>query len=90
MTKEIIRRYQLSPERIETLDDVKKILGGLQLRITSDDPLYEELSHLFTIEVIPRGYLKLLEKIGHEEIANMTYEEIEQKAEELFGDEETN
>ena len=59
-------------------------------RSTSDDPLYEELSHLFVVEVIPRGYLKLLEKIGQEELANMTYEEIEQKAAELFDNEETN
>jgi hypothetical protein len=90
MTKQIIRCYQLSPERIETLDDVKKILGALQLRINTDNPFYEELKEYFIVEVIPKGYLKLLDKIGHEEISKMTYEEIEQKAAELFSDEETN
>jgi hypothetical protein len=77
MTEKPIRRFELCTERLETLEDVKKILKALQLRIDTDNHLYEELKHYFSVEVVPRGYIQLLEAVGEEAIANMTYEEME-------------
>jgi hypothetical protein len=91
MTEKPVRRYELCAERLETLEDVKKILNGLQIRIDTDNPLYEELKYYFSTEVVPRGYLLVLEKLGYEGIANMTYEEIAHMGSELLNEnEETN
>jgi hypothetical protein len=79
MTKKPTRRYELSTEKLETLEDIKKVLRALQIRIDTDNPLYEELENYFPVEVVPRGYIALMDTIGHEEIAKMTYEEMEQK-----------
>lgn len=78
MTKKPSRIYQLDISRVDGIEDIKKILDGLQLRISTDDILFEEVEHLFTTEVIPRGYRKVLEKVGDEKINQMTWEEIEE------------
>ena len=86
MTKEkkIVRRFELCTERLKTLEDVKKILKALQIRIDTDNPLYEELEYYFSTEVVPRGYIKVLEKVGYEKINQMTTEEIAQMGMELL------
>jgi len=83
MTEKPLRRFELCTERIGTLEDVKKILKTMQIRIDTDNPLYEELKEYFVVEVVPKGYVPLLHAIGHEEIAKMTYDEMEQKIIEL-------
>lgn len=83
MTEKPIRTYQLDVSRIQDLDDVKKILNGLALRINTDDEFYEDVKELFTTEVVPPGYVKLLEAIGDEEVAKMSYEEMKEKINEL-------
>ena len=88
MTEKPVRRYELCTERLETLEDVKKILKALQIRIDTDNPLYEEIGHYFTTEVVPRGYLLVLEKLGYEGIANMTWNEIAQLGSELLNQNE--
>jgi hypothetical protein len=82
MTEKPIRRYELCTERLETLEDVIKIIKALQIRIDTDNPLYEELQY--------SGYLKLYEKVGPDEFYKMTYEEIERKGFELLQNEKTN
>lgn len=86
MTEKPTRRYQLTVDKIETLEDVKKILDILQLRIDTDNPLYEEVKDYFQLEVVPRGYMKLLEKVGYEGIANMSWDEMEIEASKLLTD----
>lgn len=90
MNEKPIRKFQLCTEKLETFEDVKKILNVLQIRISTDNFLYEELKEYFVIEVVPKGYINLLETIGHEEIAKMTYEEMEQKIIEISQNEESN
>jgi hypothetical protein len=91
MTEKPVRRFELCTERIKTIKDIKKVLKALQIRLDTDNPLYEELEYYFSTEVVPRGYIKVLEKVGYDEIANMTYEEIAQMGSELFNEnEETN
>jgi hypothetical protein len=90
MTEKPIRRFELCTERLETLEDVKKILKALQIRIDTDNPYYEELEYYFSTEVIPPGYLKLYEKVGPDEIHKMSYDEIVQKGLELLQNEQTN
>jgi len=91
MTEKPVRRYELCTERLKTLEDIKKVLKALQIRIDTDNPLYKELEEYFVVEVVPRGYVKLMDTIGHEEIAKMTYEEMEQRIFVLFNEnEETN
>jgi len=86
MTDKPTRRYQLCVDKLETLDDVKKILDKLQLRIQTDDSDYEEVKDYFCLEVVPKGYMKLLQKIGQEGIAELHYHEIEQQALELLNE----
>jgi hypothetical protein len=91
MTEKPVKRFELCTERLETLEDVKKILRALQIRIDTDNPLYEELEYYFSTEVIPRGYLLVLEKVGYEEIGKMTWNEIAQMGSELLNqNEQTN
>jgi hypothetical protein len=91
MTEKPIRRFELCIERLETLEDVKKILKALQIRIDTDNPLYEELEYYFSTEVVPPGYLKVYEKVGYEEIGTMSWDEIAQMGSELLNqNEETN
>ena len=86
MTEKPVRRYELCTERLETLEDVKKILKALQIRIDTDNPYYEELEYYFSTEVVPPGYLKLYEKIG-DEIYKMSYDEIVKQGLELLQNE---
>lgn len=81
--KKLTRIYQLDAEKLETLEDVKKILGVMKIRIDTDNPLFETLDCYFTTEVVPVGYCTLLEKLGDAEIAKMTYQEMEEKIREL-------
>jgi hypothetical protein len=87
MTEKPVRRFELFTERLETLEDIKKVLKALQIRIDTDNPLYEELEYYFSIEVVPRGYVKVLEKVGYEEIGKMTWDEIAQIGSELLNEE---
>ena len=82
MTEKPVRRYELCTERLETLEDVKKVLKALQIRIDTDNPLYEELEYYFSTEVVPLGYLKVYEKVG-DKIYEMSMEEIAQMGSEL-------
>ena len=91
MTKKPLRRFELCTERLETLEDVKKVLKAMHIRIDTDNPYYEELEYYFSTEVVPRGYIKVLEKVGYEKINTMTLEEIEKMGLELLNqNEETN
>ena len=80
MTEKPIRRYKLTVDNIKTLEDVKKILDLLDLRIQTDNPDYEKVKEYFKLEVVPRGYLKLLDEVGHDGIAKMNWDEIEREA----------
>jgi len=82
------RRFQLSVDKIETLEDVKKILDVMNIRIDTNNPKWDDVGDYFEIEVIPRGYLKLLAKIGHEKIAEMDYNEIARQATDILQEEE--
>jgi hypothetical protein len=88
MTEKPVRRFELCTERLETLEDVKKILKVLQIRIDTDNPLYEELEYYFSTEVVPIGYIKVLEKVGYEEIETMSWDEIAQMGSELLNQNE--
>ena len=88
MTEKPVRRFELCTERLETLEDVKKVLKALQIRLDTDNPLYEELEYYFSTEVVPRGYIKVLEKVGYEEIRKMTWDEIAQMGSELLNQNE--
>ena len=91
MTNKPTRRYQLTIDKIETLEDIKKILDAMKVRMDTDNPDWEKVEDYFCLEVVPRGYMKLLQKIGHEGIAELHYHEIEQQALELLNeDEKTN
>lgn len=78
------RRYQLCVDKIETLDDVKKILDVMKIRIDTNNPEWDNVSDYFCLEVVPKGYKKLLNKIGWEEIAKLHYNEIEHQAFQLL------
>ena len=82
-----VRRFKLSVDTIETLDDVKKILDLLDIRIQTDDRIWEEIGQFFTTECVPKGYMKLRQKIGDEGIAELHYHEIEAEAKKLLDEE---
>ena len=85
------RRFQLCIDKVETLEDIKKILDAMKVRMGTDNPDWEKVEDYFCLEVVPKGYMKLLQKIGHEGIAELHYHEIEQQALELLNeDEKTN
>ena len=86
MTEKPLRRFELCAERLETLEDVKKVLKAMRIRIDTDNPYYEELEYYFSTEVVPRGYIKVLEKVGYEKINTMTLEEIEKMGLELLNE----
>ena len=88
MTEKFVRRFELCTERLETLEDVKKVLKALQIRLDTDNPLYEELEYYFSTEVVPRGYIKVLDKMGYEEIGKMSWDEIAQMGSELLNQNE--
>ena len=66
MTEKPVRRFELCTERLKTVKDIKKVLKALQIRLDTDNSLYEELEYYFSTEVVPRGYIKVLEKVGYE------------------------
>jgi hypothetical protein len=74
-------------DRLETLEDVKKILDMMKIRIDTDNPLYEEVKDYFCLEVVPRGYIKLLEKLGYDGIQDMNWDEMEVEASKLLNEE---
>ena len=78
------RRFKLSVDTLETLDDVKKILDLLDIRVNTDNPVWEEVGQFFTMECVPKGYMKLRQKIGDEGIAKLHYHEIEREAKKLL------
>jgi len=82
------RRFQLVVDRLKTLEDVKKILDVMELRIDTDHSDWESVSDYFKLEVVPRGYLKLLDKIGQEGIAKLHFHEIEQQSRELLNEDD--
>jgi hypothetical protein len=86
MTEKPLRRFELCVEKIETLDDVKKILEAMRIRIDTDNPYYQEVEHYFSTEVVPKGYIKVLEKVGYEQINKMTLGEIEKIGLELLNE----
>ena len=86
MTNKPTRRYQLTIDKIETLEDIKKILDAMKVRMDTDNPDWEKVEDYFCLEVVPKGYMKLLQKIGHEGIAELHYHEIEQQALELLNE----
>lgn len=79
-----VRRYKLCVDTIETIDDIKSILNLLDIRIQTDNPAWEEVGHHFMLECIPRGYMKLRDKIGDEGIAKLHYHEIERESKKLL------
>ena len=87
MTEKPVRRYELCTERLKTIKDIKKVLKALQIRIDTDNPLYEELEYYFSTEVVPPGYLKVYEKVG-DKIYEMSMEEIAQMGSELLNQNE--
>jgi hypothetical protein len=90
MTEKPVRRFELCTERLKTIKDIKKVLKALQIRIDTDNPLYEELEYYFSTEVVPPGYFKVYEKVG-DKIYEMSMEEIAQMGSELLNqNEETN
>jgi len=80
MTEKPTRRYKLSVDKIQTLEDVKKVLNVLDLRIQTDHPDYESVEDYFKLEVVPRGYIKLLAEVGYEGINKMNWDEMEREA----------
>jgi hypothetical protein len=87
MTDKPVRRFELCTERLKTVKDIKKVLKVLQIRIDTDNPLYEELEYYFSTEVVPLGYLKVYEKVG-DKIYEMSMEEIAQMGSELLNQNE--
>ena len=83
-----VRRFKLCVDKIETLEDIKKILDVMNIKIDTDNTEWEKVKDYFCLEVVPKGYFKLLEKIGHEGIAEMHYHEIERKSLELLNENE--
>lgn len=84
------RRYQLCVDKIETLEDVKKVLDAMNIRIETDNPEWVNVRDYFCLEVVPKGYMKLLEKIGWKGIAELHFHEIEQQAAALLEESENN
>ena len=78
------RRMRLNVDKLETLDDVKTILDLIDIRVNTDIENWEEIGYFFDKECVPRGYMKLYEKIGSEGIAELDYYEIEVEAKKLL------
>jgi len=84
------RRMKLNVDRLETLDDVKKILDLIDIRVNTDIDIWEEIGYFFTIECVPRGYLKLIDKIGDDGVAELDYFEMERECKKLLDEEKQN
>ena len=83
-----VRRFKLSVDTIETLDDVKKILDLLDIRLQTDNPVWKEVGQFFKLECVPKGYMKLHDKIGSKGISGLHYHEIEIECKKLLDEEE--
>ena len=83
-----VRRYKLCVDKLETIDDIKKILDLLDIRLDTDNPVWEEVGQFFKLECVPKGYMKLLHKIGPEKIAELHYNEIERECKKLLNGEQ--
>lgn len=83
-----VRRFKLSVDELETLDDIKKILDLLDIRLDTNNPVWEEVGQFFKLECVPRGYMKLRQKIGDERISELHYHEIEREAKKLLDEEQ--
>ena len=84
------RRFKLCIDKVETLEDVKKILDAMNIRIDTNNPEWDNVSDYFCLEVVPKGYIELLKKIGWEGIAELHYHEIEQQAAALLEESKNN
>lgn len=78
------RRFRLCIDEVKTLEDVKKILDAMNIRIDTSNPEWEKVQDYFCQEIIPKGYFKLLDKIGWEGMAKLHYHEIERQAADLL------
>lgn len=89
-----IRRFELCIDKVKTLEDIKKILNCMNFRIETNHPKWDDVEDYFCLEVVPNGYMKLVDKIGWEGIAELHFHEIEEQAaallEELENNEEKN
>lgn len=45
--------YKLNPDTIKTLDDVKKVLAGMDIMVHAASPTYKDIKDYFTIEFVP-------------------------------------
>ena len=57
-----VRRFKLSVDELETLDDVKTILDLLDIRIQTDNPIWKEVGQFFN-RVRPKRLYKIADKI---------------------------
>tara|TARA_R100001460_G_scaffold106934_2_gene155005 strand:- start:1275 stop:1532 length:258 start_codon:yes stop_codon:yes gene_type:complete len=83
----IEKQFQLNADTINSLEDVKKILAAMHVRIYEDNPFFSEVEKFFNVEVIPKGYLKLLEIMEEDELKHLSREEILEKCNALVSDE---
>ena len=83
-----VRRFQLEPSSIKTIEDVAKVLSVMNIRIETDNPEWDEVKDYFTVEIIPRGFFYLLDKIGWEGIKELHFSEMEEQAAALCENEE--
>ena len=86
MTDKKTRRYKLCVDNINTIEDIKKVLHAMNIQIQNDNIEFDGVSEYFTTEIIPRGYIKLLEKIGWEGIAKLDYDEIVKESDRLLNE----
>jgi hypothetical protein len=75
-----IRRYQLCVDKIKTFEDLKKVLDAMKIRIDTNNSEWDNVSDYFCLEVVPKGYVELLKKIGWDGIAKLHFHEIEEQA----------
>jgi hypothetical protein len=47
------RLYKLNPDTVKTLDDMKKVLAGMDIIMHESAPNYQALKEYFTIEFNP-------------------------------------
>ena len=50
----IEKQFQLNADTINSLEDVKKILAAMHVRIYEDNPFFSEVEKFFNVEVIPK------------------------------------
>ena len=85
-----LRKFRLDVNYIKSFDDIRKLLHYMNITMFTDDPFWEHLGQYFTIESVPRGYFKLLDEIGEEEIAKLDWYQIEEECNKILKNEKTN